>query len=851
MLDPLRVPFRCFAVASDALIGAIVSPGGQVAIVGRPRTNSLSAVPPLRFETFQLVASQSSDELSQSYERASLFAGKLQKGDYRGKDWAPIYLSDALIDTEFGALLNTTDQMLKSWSEAGDTEYLYFNYPKPPAFPFGAKRLSALIREETGSSQVLFNWNTSGSAVVVDGVSGKVLTSRQTGALPVTYGSDISGSGSSRTGQLLQEEETAYRYFATLKDPNLERVVQYTLLYQFCQSITQGKNAIPTSKDIALERSPGVVAKRQAADVRTNATFDLLNDLDSGRIRLNASIEQELTSKFQSVNQEYPNLTLRQLASVLADRFSDDAVRIQRARLARFEARQTQLQKEFDEFDTDVKRINQMLRNRTASAITLSAKRAEIERRRSELESAERELRDAERRDSIAALSKILWPVAMGVGDLEKVRSSFVEKHDYQPFGCIKTPSIVVSWDSKDIQAIGGHNLDARALKLEPNSSIAGFALKETDKGIVLQYNPAKASLVESHAAELARAVEHQRVRDVNELSRIALNTPQPVRARSVALELTPSIGAREAWTAKLGERVYTNKVAFVDDLRSIAEKNDCCIFIAHDDNEVAFATEQNLKPPPATLVYEIRDTPSLDGFIKTASDRVGTKNERALIFFDTPEAHVRILGIGAEGTPELKLAGMADILGERTSGNVESRLDGLAQRDLAGRKSLLQSLTRVTESRVKALFARITARETAITWKSAEVNTLERQETERFVAGIGWDSSRDGSPTAIALRFRGNPGKEPPLDVAVVAGFRENDASAGQARLMTSHRNTLKIAAEKEASIAQYVMTVRNDLRQMPDIRMRRFSVVVKNGPTRSLMSLRGRPFEEQAFAR
>lgn len=850
VLEPLHIPFRCFAVASDALIGALVSPSGQIAIVGRSRTNSLSTVPPLRFETFQLVASQSSDELSQSYERTSIFSGRLENGDYRGKDWAPIYLSDALIDTEFGALLNTTDQMLKSWSEAGDTEYMYFNYPKPLIFPFGATPLSTLIREETGSSHVLFNWNTSGSAVVVDGISGKVLTARQTGALPVTYGSDMNGSGTLQTGKLLQEEETAYRYFATLKDANLERVVQYTMLYQFCQSITQGK-ITATLKNVVLDSNPGVVARHEAADVRAKATLELLNDLTSGRIRLKASAQQQATLELQRVHQAYPGLTLRQLANLLADRFSDDAMRIRKTRLAQFDARENQLQRQFDQFDADVKRFNQMLHSPAANELTVETRRADIERRRGELQVAEKDLRNAERQDPTVELSKSLWEIALDTGDLEKVRSMFVARHDYEPLGCIKTPSIVVSWDRKDVQAIGGHNLDARTLKLEPNSSVSGFALKETDKGLVLQYNPAKAPLVESHAAELARAVEHQHVRDVSELTKIALRPSQPVRPRSVALELPPSGGSRETWAGQIGHRTYTTKVEFVDDLRAIAEKNDCCIFVAHDSDEVAFATEQNLKPPPTVLVYEIRDTPSFDDFLKTTSDRIGTRGERAVIFFDTPEAHVRALGISAEGTPEVKLASMADILGERTSGDVESRLDGLAQRDLNGKESLLQSISRVTESRVKALFGRMTVREIATTWKGAEVTNLSRAEAEQFVSGIGWDSSRDGTPAAIALKFRSNLSKEPPMDVSVVAGFRDNDYTAGRAGLLASHEKNLRLAAAKQASIAQYTMTVRNELRKMPGINMRRFSVIVKNGETRTLMSWNGHQFVEREFAR
>jgi hypothetical protein len=60
--------------------------------------------------------------------------------------------------------------MLKSWSQAGQIDYLYFDYPlRPDRFPFD-KPLSDKVRQQQkdGGNSVLFNWNTAGSAVVLD-----------------------------------------------------------------------------------------------------------------------------------------------------------------------------------------------------------------------------------------------------------------------------------------------------------------------------------------------------------------------------------------------------------------------------------------------------------------------------------------------------------------------------------------------------------------------------------------------------------------------------------------------------------------------------------------------------------
>ena len=121
------------------------------------------------------VASVRARGLEQSYERTMPFAGKLNEGPFTQGDWGPIPLSDSLLDTEFGALLNITDQILKSRSTAGQIDYLYFDYPLRPAagqFVFGSEPISSILRRETGSQQTHYNWNTSGAASLVS--SGEV-----------------------------------------------------------------------------------------------------------------------------------------------------------------------------------------------------------------------------------------------------------------------------------------------------------------------------------------------------------------------------------------------------------------------------------------------------------------------------------------------------------------------------------------------------------------------------------------------------------------------------------------------------------------------------------------------------
>lgn len=180
----------------------------------------VSLLPPLRTETILLLASVKENELAQSYERNHFFAGPTMYSH----DWAPIYLSDTLIDTEYGSLLNITDQILKSWSQHGEIEYARFAYPKPSRFPFVDKGLMEFVKAD----EVTFNWNTKGAGYAMKSRGYDFFAWNRTGALPVDYLGDSNS-------ELRTAEETGYQYFAGIKDPNLARVVQYAELYQIFQ----------------------------------------------------------------------------------------------------------------------------------------------------------------------------------------------------------------------------------------------------------------------------------------------------------------------------------------------------------------------------------------------------------------------------------------------------------------------------------------------------------------------------------------------------------------------------------------------------------------------------------------
>lgn len=216
-----KVAARKFSLDSDLILGAIQS-GTTVAVIARERCVPIYELPPMRQETLCLLASTYEDELAQSYERTSLFAGK-QKG---GKDFAPIYLSDELWHTEYGNILNVTDQMLKSWSENGMIDYVDFDYPKPVYWTFNAGAMKDL-----GVSQLTYNWNTEGAGYMVEDDTYCIYALNRTGSLPVSY---IPGEseGISDKDPVYLAEQQAYDFFSYLSSPELVKVVQYVAMYQ-------------------------------------------------------------------------------------------------------------------------------------------------------------------------------------------------------------------------------------------------------------------------------------------------------------------------------------------------------------------------------------------------------------------------------------------------------------------------------------------------------------------------------------------------------------------------------------------------------------------------------------------
>jgi len=840
-LARLQVPFREFAVASESVVGGLWTKSGHIALIARVRTSPQQNVPPLRFETFAVLASaaMNTDELAQSYERNQPFAGKVMSLPYRKRDWAPIYLSPELIDTEFGALLNITDQMLKSWSSAGQIEYLYFNYKKPGAFPFNNRDLSDVVRKETGENTLLFNWNTAGAAVVAEGGGRSVLTSGSTGSLPITYGAG--GKTAAQGGaDMYAHEDEAYAYFSSLADPNLQRVVQYTVIYQILRAASKDLEISGTSGPPLS--SPGIAAAEKAKRVLAIATKSLIKAYTDNP----GLLEPALSSALSGFLKENESLGTDGLAALLSDRnstqaksyYASKATELQRVQDG-LRAREKDLQRRARDYND---RVDNLKKGATPDEETLTRVLTERSAMNTESAALNADIAafNAKAQGNLAeTATQALSEIAIG-NDSDPVRLAYVREFAHEPAGSIRTPSIVVSWSSKaTMTRVGGHNLDSRTLRFEPTPGIKTIELNEgADGTTTLRYDPRAFPNMESAAPKIARALEHRAERDVSKLQALARDS-SPTRTRADALKIVEAAAPLDhpPVFAKIGERVYEDKASFVDDARILASQSDCCSYVIHNAEGTAYIAEPNVKPPPGARVYEIFDTPSMVEHLRRASaDRVHGSGGRTLIFLDQPVGYADAL---AKDLSDYE--GAAARLSAGSGGGPPKPPDGRAtffgQPDFDGKPSWLRSLLGPIEGAKRKLFALMNDRVPSKAWQEASVDVMEAPEIEQHLKLLHWDSSVDGVPVAVKVSVREGDGSIA-RDMAIIAGVDKASDRSFLAKLQTTSEAARADAAARSASAAQYLSTVRNRVMALDEKQLRRLVTVMKSGETQSYFS-------------
>jgi hypothetical protein len=505
-LNAYRVAIREFALDTDAIVGALSIGDQRLAIVGRERDTPLAAVPPLRAETVLAMAATQQKQLGQSYERLAAFAGKLDSGEDEGRDWAPIYLSKDLFNSEFGSLLNFTDQMLKGWSQAGTVHYINFDYAPPVPYPFPDG-----VKQHLNVDELTYNWNTIGVGAIATIRDARIFTVYRTGSLPVSYcPGETCNADKDKT--VVDAEEKAYNWFSGLRDSYLGRVVQYTSLYQIFREFS-----VLADRDEAPPENAGIASRTLTAEVQ-----DALNDIISGKTETSVDHRlAEVNADSATLPSNVQNLFVKPMLEDLA---------------------------------TTKKNVHQaatMLRNlrdqcdRNAVAIFASF----IADRNTEHEDLRcRRSFSGNFRDLKRAVD---WALPFAK-DADKVRLAYMSAAKQIETGFIKTPSIVLSWVPG---LVGGHNLYSRMTRIETTADVAAGQVRidRSADQTILSINPGDAA----HTADLARAYERSAGRGETDIQRILhkeLASARPIRPQGEALALADSSPSGERGLTVKGE---------------------------------------------------------------------------------------------------------------------------------------------------------------------------------------------------------------------------------------------------------------------------------------------------------
>ncbi len=569
-LNDAIASMRRFVVDTDTLLGAAVGGANSqwLMFVGRERTTGMPNMPPLRLDTIFTLAAGQSKNLAQSYQRTAPFAGQITDPDllttlhssqnveaFEAKflessdraqdplglagmwdylhavsmtvDWAPILLSRELTHTEYGQLLNITDQMLKGWSSANRINYVAFPYPKPFGNPDADSLHSRLQREMNQNfSQLTFNWNTAGFGSWAEFGEVKIFTMFRTGALPTSYFPDdgsfeIDGAAEN----IIKAAENDYwDFFSGLRDPYLARAAQYAALHIIFQAYPVqavrteplvGQTAYESRWNAYIETVEAALVNMQRYNGAETGSVDNALGLDLGsdhhcfrqvlepEDQTTVALVQRLKKAAVRLGGTKKLATLISYPEQVYTEFYDD--------VDRYNARAEILDAEIDQFNDMVDRCN---RTQTCSTTRIERARDTLMSKQNALEAEEQRLEDRYTQlQSASDLSNELRSRIPDFGECDAAWAAVVEGVPPVADAVYKTPGIVISNDAYDFGSVGGHNLDGRAVRVVPDTKVTKGTVSIDAENGVIRLNPAEMG----NAHTVARTFERDFRRFVSE----------------------------------------------------------------------------------------------------------------------------------------------------------------------------------------------------------------------------------------------------------------------------------------------------------------------------------------------
>jgi hypothetical protein len=489
-LCDLGVELRKFAVETDLVLGGILDDNASV-IIARRRRVSPEVLPPLRVETLLRLSAQhdAGGEVGQSFERSAFAAGRVP---FEGEavDWAPIYLSNNAIDTDFGGLLNITDQMLKSWSLGGIIHYQNFEQQLPGQGPFGGEKLEDLL----GTPEIVFNWNTNGASMLVAGAQGyALLATSRAGALPMQYNPDDNDPVA------LELEARAHDYFASLNEPQLARVVQYTAINQILQLTGTRASCV---NPVRVDTEAVLVDAAELALLALRAgTYDLERGVSQFHAMLDEDSLKLIREALVQINQQFNEFSTEEQLALLVGVYAMQL---------------TELLATLD--DGELHELALLLADRNEVPWP-SPKVLAIH-------------------EAIGADPIMRWVLHYSI-DVPALVEAYEASTRESTNPWLKTARIVYSSNTEDIAAIGGHNISPmprRMVIVDPSVRRGRLGYDPADPGLV-RVHPNDIPKAQTIAKQLQ--LSEFRPGDKAGLERQLANA-QPVEARPISVSPTP-----------------------------------------------------------------------------------------------------------------------------------------------------------------------------------------------------------------------------------------------------------------------------------------------------------------------
>jgi hypothetical protein len=808
-----RAAARQFTLDADLIVGG-VQLEDHIAIIGRERQTPVRVLPPLRHEMIQRLAESSGTaELAQSFERNHTFAGRMQSG----LDWAPIYLSEALINTEFGSLLNITDQMLKSWSNAGHVEYAMFDYPSPADYVFWHDRIRDLLDDNV--EQILYNWNTVGLVYVVAYGGRRIFALDRTGSLPVTYGSDLANDDEGMVlGELAEYEERAYDYFSSLRDPSLQRVVQYTAIYQIFRHFDLSYAASQSFADNEPAMAVLKSAAKNALDLLFLPDFSL-NEKGLSQISDNIADEQEAASY-----ETFARYILNDLSLELVD-MEIAGIDAPLERMAAFIAAPgSYLQAELHPEQID-NAWDKLGTNFDAMEATASGAKIEIQ-----------PLTETEKLIVtwyiFPELLVDLEPLIDVLAPPDKVFEQYYGLFDSDANDGIHTPTVVVSRRTDTSSIVGGHNISGKVTDIVVDSGVrAGRPLATVgqDGAWVLRVNPADAPA----AGRMPRAVERLRPgENVDDALRRQVVQVGELRGQRDALQLSAALrdGGRGLSLVEqrgsaldgIGWRAQSLVTEAARDLEGIVARPSPFAVAVRQTSDGHVVVIRNASPPPTALMYTTRSTSTVADILGSLGPQLRTitgrpANDNLPLFFKGyAENEVRGL------MQTISLAGKRQNRFGRViiEGDVPGEASTVAQAGGAGGGSRVLNF-RLASGRAepprRSLLSWITHRGDGVfPWQTARVRRLEHSDPDvaRFL--------KDGDGAAFAVEIPPSQTTPQGLLVKVLSLFRKRPDSAAVDAIEGAIVQARNVAEAEQRTLIDTLSSLKAELIEDASLRSR-----------------------------